>query len=367
MDSKKIAAIAAVVIIAAAAIGGVLIWKNNQKEETFSVAYLEKGYYTYHVAFAKGFYDDLGFKVEPKIVGGSGQDAINAVLAGDATVAATGDAPYVNTLAKKGGDFVGLCMYEEKTSASAGHKWVTTPDNPAGLVAIAGSTATTDEANAAAAAIKAYDGMLKVGLVNGSTTMTTFMKWCDKYEIKFSQKESDSPKILIVPFSTGGDAITALGSKSIDMLGGSDPIPANAISKVTGAFIWGDCKVLGEPTASVLCTTKANYDKYADRMEKFVEVTYKANKWIAENIDEAVTICTEKSSVKDAATVKSSLEKPLEIVWKNINGKLFSAWALTAELNGFDGITAETFKNSCPLASTINGYAKIRDTIPEGA
>ena len=367
MNSKQIAVIAAVVIIAAAAVGGVLIWKNNQKEDEFSVAYLEKGYYTYHVAFAKGFYDDLGFKVKPVIVGGSGQDAINAVLAGDATVAATGDAPYVNTLAKNPDDFVGLCMYAETTSASAGHKWVTTPDCPVALAEVAGKSATNTENDNAAAAIKAYDGTLTMGLVYGSTTLTTFMKWCKHYDITYTQKDGESAKIKIKIFETGGDAITALGAKQIDMLGGSDPIPATAKTKVSGAYIWGDCKVLGEPSASVLCTTKANYDKYTDRMEKFVEATYKANKWIAENIDEAVTVCQEKSSVKDADTIKTTLEKPIEVCWKNINGKLFDAWALTAELNEFTGMTAEKFKSSCPLATTINGYEKIRDEIPEGA
>ena len=118
------------------------------------------------------------------------------------------------------------------------------------------------------------------------------------------------------------------------MLGGSNPIPTNAVDKVSGAFIWGDCKVLGEPTALVLCTTKAKYDANVERMEKFVEATYKANKWISENIDEAVKICQTKSSVKDAATIKDALlNSPIEVCWKNINGALFDAWALTAKLN----------------------------------
>ena len=174
MDSKQIGAIAAVAIIAVAAIAGVLILNNNQNEDEFKVAYLEKGYYTFHVAFDKGFYDDLGFKVKPVIVGGSGQDAINAVLAGDATVAATGDAPYVNTLASNGPDkFVGLCMYDETTKASAGHKWVTTSKCPVKLTPIEGKSATDAENDAAAEAIKAYDGTLTVGLVSGSTTLTT--------------------------------------------------------------------------------------------------------------------------------------------------------------------------------------------------
>ena len=367
MNSKQIGAIAAVAIIAVAAIAGVLILNNNQNEDEFKAAYLEKGYYTFHVAFDKGFYDDLGFKVKPVIVGGSGQDAINAVLAGDATVAATGDAPYVNTLASNGPDkFVGLCMYDETTKASAGHKWVTTSKCPVKLTPIEGKSATDAENDAAAEAIKAYDGTLTVGLVSGSTTLTTFMKWCMHYGIGYSEESGTKEKIQIKKFPTGGEAITALGKGAIDMLGGSNPIPTNAVDKVSGAFIWGDCKVLGEPTALVLCTTKAKYDANVERMEKFVEATYKANKWISENIDEAVKICQTKSSVKDAATIKDALlNSPIEVCWKNINGALFDAWALTAKLNGFENITSETFKNSCPIADKINAYEKIRDEIPE--
>ncbi len=369
MDSKKMGAIFAVAVIAIAAIAGVFIWNENNKssEETFKVAYLAKGYYTFHVAFDQGFYDDLGFKVEPVIVGGSGQDAVNAVLSGDATVAATGDAPYVNTLASKGSDsFVGLCMYAETTKASAGHKWVTTASCPVTLAPIAGKSATDEEADAAAAAIKAYDGTLRMGLVYGSTTLTTFMKWCTYYDIDYAQAPSTSAKIQINIFETGGDAITALGSGDIDMLGGSNPIPTNAIEKVKGAYIWGDCKVLGEPSGSILCTTMDNYNANTEKMEKFVEATYKANKWISENMDEAVKICQEKSSVKDEATIRDALEgAPIEVCWKNINGALFDAWALTAKLNGFDDMTSDVFKKSCPIADTINAYKTIRDEIPE--
>lgn len=369
MNSKQMGAIFAVAIIAIAAIAGVFIWNenNNSKEDTFKVAYLAKGYYTFHVAFDQGFYDDLGFKVEPVIVGGSGQDAVNAVLSGNATVAATGDAPYVNTLASKGADnFVGLCMYGETTKASAGHKWVTTESCPVKLSPIAGKSATDAEADAAAAAIKAYDGTLKMGLVYGSTTLTTFMKWCTYYGIGYSQDASTTEKIQIKIFETGGDAISALGSGSIDMLGGSNPIPTNAIEKVKGAYIWGDCKVLGEPSASILCTTMENYDKYTERMEKFLEATYNTNKWISENMDKAVEICQKKSSVTDAATIRDALENaPIEVCWKNVNGALFDAWALTAKLNGFNDMTSDTFKNSCPVADTINAYKTIRDEIPE--
>ena len=48
-----------------------------------------------------------------------------------------------------------------------------------------------------------------------------------------------------------------------------------------------------------------------------------------------------------------------------MNGALFHVWAFTVKLNGFENITSEIFKNSCPIADKINAYEKIRDEIPE--
>ncbi len=128
MDSKKILAIVIAAIVVIGGVTAVIVTNNNnggdKEKETISIAYLNLGYYPFIVGFEKGYFNNLDFNVKPIVVTGSGQDAVNAVLAGDATMAATGDAPFINTLGKNPETFIGLTQYTQSSGSLAGHIWI---------------------------------------------------------------------------------------------------------------------------------------------------------------------------------------------------------------------------------------------------
>ena len=114
-------AIIAVVIVVAAGVGiGITVMNNNKdngldENVEIIIAYLNLGYYPFTVGFQKGMWDDLGFKVKPVVVSGSGNVAVETLLTGGATIAATGDGPFATTFGKYPNDIVGLCQYSQQS------------------------------------------------------------------------------------------------------------------------------------------------------------------------------------------------------------------------------------------------------------
>ena len=118
MDSRKIIAIVAVLAIVACAVV-VVVMTQQQENKDLSVVYLKKnGYETEMVAEAKGFFSDEGVNVKGETVTGSGQDAVNKLLAGSVDIAATGQGPVANTLHEYADDLVIILWY----FASGDHK-----------------------------------------------------------------------------------------------------------------------------------------------------------------------------------------------------------------------------------------------------
>jgi len=103
-------------VVGAAAVMG------NEEDRSLSVVYLNKSTYeALIVADKKGFFGELDFKLTKHVVTGSGQDAVNAMVAGSADIAATGEGPAINALNQYGDDIVVLCSYDISTGA---HVWV---------------------------------------------------------------------------------------------------------------------------------------------------------------------------------------------------------------------------------------------------
>ena len=90
MDSKKILVIAVIAIVAIAGVAvAIFAMQNNGQPGELKVAYLKKnGYETEMVAENKNFFD--GVKVTGVPVTGSGQQSVNALLAEEVDIAATG-------------------------------------------------------------------------------------------------------------------------------------------------------------------------------------------------------------------------------------------------------------------------------------
>ncbi len=373
MDSKKILVIVIAAIVVIGGVTAVVINNNNNDKgkETISIAYLNLGYYPFMVGFENGWFDNLDFNVKPIVVTGSGQDAVNAVLAGDATMAATGDAPFINTLGKYGNDIVGLTQYTQSSGSLAGHIWIANKSLEGKLDAIEKDAdgVVSNSATTAGQIKKITEdkegkngGIFSIGVINGSTTHTNIRKWClsngltyDEGALGATLKTDVDVHIIQVP--KGSDAsvlITYL--ENVDALATNKTLNGNIMSSTAGdkVYAFGDSSALSGTSYSVLCTTQANYDKYKDQMIQVLEVLKNIEEWIKKNVDESAKICADLSNDKAETIVKNINGANYKVIW-DTNEKNYDSWVQTAKINGYN-ISVETFINACPCKDTINAW-----------
>lgn len=377
MDSKKILVIVIAAIVVIGGVTAVVVSNNNnndKEKETISIAYLNLGYYPFMVGFEKGYFDNLDFNVKPIVVTGSGQDAVNAVLAGDATMAATGDAPFINTLGKYPDKLVGLTQYTQSSGSLAGHIWIANNSLKGSLDAIEkDADGVVSNSATTAAQIKEItankegsgkDGTFSIGVINGSTTHTNIRKWCLSNDLTYDEGAlEDSLKtgvdVHIIQVPKGSDAgvlITYL--EKVDALATNKTLNGNIMSAIGDkVYAFGDSSALSGTSYSVLCTTQANYDKYKDQMIQVLEVLKEIEEWIKNNVEEASKICADLSNDKAETIAKNINGANYKVIW-DTNEKNYDSWVQTAKINGYD-ISVETFINACPCKDTINAwYAK---------
>ncbi|MGN1045241.1 MAG: ABC transporter substrate-binding protein [Candidatus Methanomethylophilaceae archaeon] len=375
MDSKKMMAIVVVAVVAIAAVGGFVYINNDDKGEDveLKVAYLNLGYYPLMIGFQNGWFDDLGFKVTPMVVTGSGNVAVETLTSGAADIAATGDAPYVNAVGKYGNDMVGLCQYTQGTGSLAGHQWIVNSsmtysclgDRAVTAIATDANNIVTNSAQVAqdikditAAGEGRTNGMFTVQLNNGSTTHTNFMKWCVVNGLSFTTNESQSADVYILatPSATADILATSLDTKSVDAVACNKTLYSNIDSKI-GATIHkiSDSSAINESSYSILCTTAEKYEKYADEILRFLEVIKKINEWMVENVDEAAKICSELSGATEDSIRNDISGKTHKVIWETDH---LDGWVNTAKVNGYTEVTAQTFIDNCParVRDTINGW-----------
>ena len=377
MDASKLMAIVVVAVVAVAAVGGIAYYNNNKdsgsnEEVELSIAYLNLGYYPFMVGFEKGMFDDLGFKVKPVLVEGSGNVSVEALTSGNATMAATGDGPFSNAYGKYGDEIVGLCQYTQGSGSLAGHQWIVKNDRiyealgdkAVSTIAVDENKIVTNSATVAseikaisAAGEGAKNGKFMISVNNGSTTHNNLMKWCLVNNLTYTTDADASADVFIhaIPSATAdilaqaldtSDAV-ACNSKLYNTISNSTALK-DKVKKIS------DSSAINEASYSVLCTTKANYEKYGEQMLKVLEKLKEIYAWMDENLDEAAQIISQLNG-ETVEQVKSSYNASAhKIVWET--DKL-DAWVNTAKINGYT-VTNEQFANSCPekIRTTINGW-----------
>ena len=362
MDTKKIAAIVVAAFVVVAGAAAYVMLEKKSDPNTLKVAYLTKGYFPFIVGFDQGFFDDLSFNCEPLIVTGSGQTAVDAVLRGDAQMAATGEAPFVNTLGLNPGEIIGLCSYSTSEGSAGGHRWIAVPSMSGKIPAMdldenGDITNGQDVADAMAQVTasgqgRGDNGKLSIGLIYGSTTLTTFKRWCNLYDITYSERVADDVDVQIKIFDDGAALMAAFGLNALDLMGASEPYPTQVLDTYAGTYEISNSTVVNITSSSVLCTTKAYYDKYTDQMIEFLEALAKVNKWMEENPDAAAAICAPISGMTESAIKSSLTTADLSVIWKDHNA---GAMVETADFNGYV-VTKEDFLASCPHRNLINGW-----------
>ena len=376
MESNKMMALLVVAVVVIAGAGGFAIWKNNKdkddEEVEISIAYLNLGYYPFMIGFEKGFFDDLDFKVKPVLVEGSGNVSVEALTSGAATMAATGDGPFANAFGKNPDDIIGLCQWTQAFGSLSGHQWIvktakTYPSlggNAVTSIAKDSNGITTNSADVAndiktitAAGEGKQNGKFMISVNQGSTTHTYLMKWCIANNLTYTTDASKSADVYInaIPKATAATFTEILNADGTDAVACNNSIYGSlntglgdAIKKIS------DSSAINEASYGVLCTTKANYEKYSEQMLKVLEKLKEIYAWMDENWAESARILADLTNQTEEAVKKNYDSTARKIVWET--DKL-DGWVSTAKIGGYN-VTADQFAKACPdkIKNTINGW-----------
>ena len=318
-----------------------------------SVSYLNKaGYEDIIVADKQGFYKECGTEVTLLPVTGSGQQSVEALLAGQSDIAATGQGPVADAIKQYGDRIVVLAGTNISTG---GQVWVAGP-GLSGNAAITPYNASADnKADVKAsfeAAAAAKGGTLKCGVQQGATTESEFKKWLKAFDISFNDFGAEgSGTVTLVDLKANTLPTTLASGNDIDMMAASQPYPDTAISSVSGAYKIGDNSDIDSYQVMCLITTKEVYAEKEASIKAFLEAEKKSVDFMNSKPEEAIKICadgigTDEASVKaqfDIANFKVDMsDKMVSVLQKACKGK---------EVD----ITEEQLKTQMPLIDWLNG------------
>lgn len=339
MEKKtRLLAVGAVAIVIAAALGAAYVL--GSEDDSLSVVYLNKSSYeALIVADKKGFFDELDFDVTKHLVTGSGQDAVNAMLAGSADIAATGEGPAINALKQYGDEIMVLCSYDISTGA---HVWVAQKS----LIDEEKITVGGKSPQEVAEQLKGSN--YKVGVIEKSSTEAMFKRWCDSFDVTYNTTPGSD---LQLKYLTGSMLTSTFVAKEIDILVGSQPYPATVTESAGGVKI-GSSEDIGVYSTCVLVTTKAMYESKTEQMKAFVAAMRKSTDFMNENKDEAIGICASSIGWSEAAQAASFAGSSPKVAFNDTVVDIMYSVSEGKKFN--DTVTREMISASCPLKEYID-------------
>lgn len=306
---KKIFAAAFAVAFAMAALVGC---GSSQDEtasvETLSLAYLNKASYeTIMVADAKGFFDESDVNVELLTVNGSGQQSVEALLAGSVDVAAAGQGPAADALGQYD-NIVVICGTNCSTDTQV---WVAGPVLTGDAALVSYDQAADNAAEVAAsfeAAATALGHPVRVGVQQGSTTEASFKLWLSAMGIAYNDyaTEGDAPVSLIDVQANTLPTVMATG-EDIDMMAASQPFPSTTLMSIEGSYQVGSNADTNSYDVAIYITTQEIYQAKEASIKAFVAALDATTTYMADEANEAecVTICASTMGA-DEATVQAA-------------------------------------------------------------
>ena len=347
MDSKKILVIAVIAIVAVAGVAvAIFAMQNNGQAGELKVAYLKKNSYeTEMVAENKNFFD--GIKVTGVPVTGSGQQSVNALLAEEVDIAATGQGPVANAMHTNPDDIVIVCGVNHSTG---GQVWVTKTD--LGIVTYDKSTDNKTAVKASfETAASTLGHAIKFGIQKGATTESEFKGWLKFMDIDFidfGDAATDGKPVKLIDLQANTLVTTMSTTNDIDTMAASQPFPSQALSKISGSKMIGSNADNGSYDLSMYITTKKVYNEKKDLIEKFVEGLKKTSEYMADakNTDECKQICVDVIGESS----KAAVDEAFKIAdWKtDWSDEMANTLFKTCEKKKYTEITLEKCKD-CPF------------------
>ena len=260
-----------------------------------SVAYLNKaGYEDVIVGDNKGFFKEAGPEVSLFAVTGSGQQSVEALLAGSVDIAATGQGPVADAIKQYGDDIVVLAC---SNCYTGGQVWVAGPGmtGDAQLVAYDKEKDNKDEVKASfEAAAVAKGGTLKVGVQKGASTEGELKSWLKAMGISFNDFGAEGDGIVTLVDVKANTLPTTLATGAdIDVMAASQPYSGTALGQIEGSYQIGTNADIDSYTLACLITTKEVYAEKEDAIKAFLEAEKKTVEFMNANSEETIQICAD--------------------------------------------------------------------------
>lgn len=311
---KKMAKLAAVLAVAAMSLVLAVGCASTSAEEEIdyepiSVAYLNKASYEdIIVADSQGFYDECGPEVTLHVVTGSGQQSVEALLAGTVDIAATGHGPAANAVKEYGEDIV---IIAGTNCATGGQVWVAGPALTGDKQIVAYDKAKDNKAEVKESiekAAAANGGTIRCGVQKGATTESELKSWLKAMGVSFNDFGTTGEGVVTLVDVKANTLPTVLATgKDIDMMAASQPYPDTAVAQIEGAYRIGDNSDIDSYAVSCLITTKEVYEQKEASIKAFLEAEKMAVDFMNENPEEAIKICAESIGT-DEASVAAAFE-----------------------------------------------------------
>ena len=279
--------------------------------EPLSVAYLNKaGYEDVIVGDHEGYFKDAGPEITLYPVTGSGQQSVEAMLAGSADLAATGQGPVADALKEYGDDIVIVAGYNCSTG---GQVWVASPTltGDKAIIPYDKNADNKDEVKASfGEAAKALGHPIRLGVQQGATTYGELKSWLKAFDISFNDfgAQADSSKMVTLVDINANTLPTTLASGTdIEMMAASQPYPDTALEQIPGAYKVGTNADIDSYGVSCYITTKEIFEKKQDSIKAYLKASQKACDFMNQNPDEAIQICADSIGTS-TENVKSSFD-----------------------------------------------------------
>jgi ABC-type nitrate/sulfonate/bicarbonate transport system substrate-binding protein len=323
--------------------------ESQEALEPVSVAYLNKaGYETIIVADKKGCFDAAPMDVELLTVSGSGQQSVEALLAGSADIAATGQGPVADALGQYGDDIVVLCG----TNCNTNSQVIVAAPSMAGDTAITPYDKASDNKAEVKASFEAAAAVLgrpvKLGVQQGATTESAVKSWMSAMGVSVNDfgTEGDGTVTLVDVKANTLPTVLAAGS-DIDLMAASQPYPDTALSAAPGSYRVGSNADTNSYDVAAYITTKEVYEKKEASLKEFVKALDQATDYMADSANEAecVKICADSMGASED-TVQAAFSVA---DWKTgMTDTMLDSIAKAVKKKGYE-MTPDQIKAACPL------------------
>lgn len=326
----------------------------SQDLQPISLAYLNKaGYETVIAADAQGIFANGDVPVELLPVSGSGQQAVEALLAGSADIAATGQGPVANAIGEYGEDIVVLCGTNCNTDSQV---IVAGPALTGDAAIVAYDKAAANEADVKAsfeAAAVALGHPVRIGVQQGATTESALRSWLKKMDVSLNEfGEEGAGTVTLVDVKANTLPTVLATGDDIDMMAASQPYPDTAVASVAGAYRVGSNADTDSYDVACYITTKNIYEQKEASIKAFIEDLKVATDYLSDEANEAAAIdaCAESMGA-DRATVAAAFQVA---DWETTMSDTMIESIAKAAAKNYPDVTADTVRACCPLIDWLD-------------